>query len=45
MQEAYAIGDLWERLSVEAKHYQIPEPKELDRPDEVILKEPSWAKK
>jgi len=40
MQEAYATGDQWKRLSVEAKYSHIPEPKELERPDEVILKEP-----
>ncbi len=38
MQEAYAAADQWKRLSVQARHSHIPEPKELDRPDEVILK-------
>lgn len=39
MREAYEAADQWKRLSVEARHKHIPEPKELERPDEVILKE------
>jgi len=41
MREAYEAADQWKRLSVQARHSHIPEPKELERPDEVILKEPS----
>jgi hypothetical protein len=41
MRDAYEEADQWKRLSVQARHSHIPEPKELERPDEVILKEPS----
>ena len=39
MKKHQQLSDLWRHLSIQARKKQIPEPKEIDRPDEQLLKD------
>ena len=35
----YQAAEEWKKLSIKARSHQIPEPKEVDRPDLAMLKD------
>lgn len=39
MQIAYEEAEAWRKLSIQARQHQIPEPKEVERLDELNLKD------
>jgi hypothetical protein len=39
MQQCQEQVDFWRKTAIQARKKQIPEPKEIDRPDEQLLKD------
>lgn len=39
MQEHQLLADVWRKYSIQARKKHIEEPKEIDRPDEQLLKD------
>ncbi len=39
MQRHQQLADIWRHLSIQARKKQVTEPKEIDRPDEQLLKD------
>lgn len=39
MNAHYQAAEEWKKLSIKARAHQIPEPKDIDRPDLALLKD------